>query len=87
MKEIEENSLSESSIIGFSDSFSCCHNWKLCDYGRNGCVFEKSDPAAMTSCQCYQRNHSSSSLIEIMDKPTVMEEPVRSIESEQMSLF
>lgn len=86
MKEIEESSRSECSLIGFSDSFSCCHNWKTCNYGRNGCVFEKSDPAAMTACRCYQRN-SSSSLIEYMDKPTVIDEPVRSTESEQMSLF
>jgi hypothetical protein len=44
--------------MGFSKSgFSCCSQWKSCNYGKNGCVLSSIDEEAAEFCHCYQRNN------------------------------
>ena len=92
MKE-ELNSLTGHSVMGFSHSFSCCHYWKSCDYGKNGCMYEETDPLATSGCRCYQRNfkktskEDSISILKLVEEPKVIEERTKILNSEQMSLF
>lgn len=45
-------------ILGFSKSgFSCCSQWYVCDYGKNGCALSEKDNEAAEHCHCYQRNN------------------------------
>ena len=45
---------------GFSkNGFGCCGHHKVCDMGRNRCVYEESDPEVLRLCLCYQRHHQN----------------------------
>jgi len=42
---------------GFSRSFGCCSHWKVCDFGKETCVYQEKDPETMNGCNAWNRNN------------------------------
>jgi len=73
--------------------FSCCSRYASCDYGRNECFFEETEPTKKERCRCYRIKHSKFyvSKEEFLKDEVGTEEEVRAMGEEhglnQLSLF
>lgn len=47
---------------GFSRSFGCCSHWKVCELGKNTCVYQEKDPETMNGCNAWRRNNLPASI-------------------------
>lgn len=68
--------------------FSCCHLYAKCNYGRNECLFEETEPSKKERCRCYQLKHSKKNEVQydIFTNSKKENKNVEKIDSEQSSI-
>ncbi|WP_282155824.1 hypothetical protein [Cytobacillus gottheilii] len=55
----ENNELKKTGFTktGFSDSFSCCSRFSICEMGKKECWYHESDPLVQQACRAWVRHH------------------------------
>ena len=59
--------------------FSCCGFYMACNYGKNECYFDDSEPLKKRRCRCYRIKHGQS----LIDEEIVASEIVEKEEEQQ----